>query len=109
MSTTKRRLWKKVLFLKRKFQPVINLKKCQRRTNYSDGRKNKKSKERYLARQFRKKLKDYENCNDGRNVYNLSSIDLPIVDLYALEYGHGFVITPNNKLKEEEYLILARI
>ena len=103
---TKRRLWKKVLFLKRKFQPVMNLKKYQRKATYSNQRKNKKSKERYLARQFQKKLKDYENCTDGRNVYNLSSIDLPIVDLYALEYGHGFVITPTNKMKEEEFMVL---
>ena len=105
LSMTKRRLWKKAMFLRKKFQPTANRKKSKRSTQ-SDGRKNKKSKERYLARQFRKKLKDYENRVDGRNVYNLSSIDLPVVDLYALEYGHGFVVTPNNRMKEEEFLVL---
>ena len=69
-------------------------------------KKNKKSKERYLLRKLNKKLKKYELCVEDRNVYNLSSIELPIIDLYALEYGHGFVVTPNNKMKEEEFVIL---
>ena len=99
------RLWNKVMFLRKKFQPILKIKKTINKKVGCNKQKNRKSKERYRARKFRKKLNEYENCVDGRNVYNLSSIDFPIIDLYALEYGHGFVLTPNNRMKEEVLLL----
>ena len=52
------------------------------------------------------KMENYKNCVESRNVFNLSSIDLPIIDLFSLECGHGFVLYPSNKVKEEELLVL---
>ena len=37
---------------------------------------------------------------------NLSSVALSDEKLFALELGHGFVLTPNSPAKEEEILIL---
>ena len=107
LKASKRRLWYKVTFLKKKFNPDSKEQNIQKKMSDNQRKKkNKKSKERYAARKFRKKLEEYASCVDGRNVFNISSIDLPIVDFYALQYGHGFVLVPNNKMKEEEILLL---
>ena len=42
----------------------------------------------------------------GSNVINLSNHQLTKMQRYLLQLGHGFVVTPNNKDKEEELLIL---
>ena len=95
-------------FLKRKFKPQA-IKRNLETTNKSKcanvKRKNKQSRQRYRVREYKKKLREYGSC-PNKNVFNLSSIDLPISDLFALEYGHGFVLSPNNVLKEEETLVL---
>ena len=107
MSQERRRLWNKVMFLRKKFLPLPKASKRRRlQRPRSDKTKSKKSKERHLVRQFRKKMEEYKNCVESRNVFNLSSIDLPIIDLFSLEYGHGFVLSPRNKVKEEELLVL---
>ena len=100
-------MWKKVLFLKNKFKPdrLRHHKQCKNK--YSDVKlKNKRSRERYRVRKYKKELREYGSSACNRNVINLSSIDLPTSDLFALELGHGFVLTPNNLMKAEETLIL---
>ena len=107
LHTGKRRLWKKVLFLKNKFKPDRPRHHKQCKNKYSDVKlKNKRSRERYRVRKYKKKLREYGSSACNRNVINLSSIDLPTSDLFALELGHGFVLTPNNLMKAEETLIL---
>ena len=67
---------------------------------------NKKSRERYLTRRYNEKLNRFTDHPESRNVVNLSSIELSQEELFALELGHGFVVSPNNPLKEEEILLL---
>ena len=102
----KKRLKKKVMFLKRKFNPdsVTKLKSSSKKKNKS--KSNKKSRERYRIRRYREKLKDFIDNEAGRSVYNLSSVDIPVEDLFALELGHGFVPAPNNLHQKEETLVL---
>lgn len=101
------RFRQKINFLKNKFNPVQRGNNTANTSN--DRRKTirkRKSKERYVNRKFRKKLIVYKNNPENRTVINLSSTNIPIQDLFALEIGHGFVLSPNNKAKEEETLFL---
>ena len=65
-----------------------------------------KSKERYQARIYKKRFRDYMNNPESRTVFNLSSVELTIPEILVLELGYGFVPTPSNTNKEEEMLIL---
>ena len=110
LLTNKHSFRRKIEFLKRKYKPEpVSNTPVDARINDNSHRKNKRkkdSRERYLSRKYRKKLKDYRDNPEERNVVNLSSIDIPLEDLFALEIGHGFIFTPKNKVKEEETLIL---
>ena len=109
----KHKFRKKIEFLKRKYVPepaknsrhnisaqnVINngLRKKKRKRN---------SRERYSRRKYRKKLNDFIDNPESRTVVNLSSTNILLEDLFALEVGHGFILSPGNKHDEEEQLIL---
>ena len=96
----------KVNFLIEKYKPDPGGFKFNSNNDGRKRKKNKRSRERYLNRQFQKKLNDFKNNPEKRTVINLSSVDIPIQDLFALEIGHGFVLSPNNVSREEELLIL---
>ena len=70
--------------------------------------KNKKSRERYKARQVKGKIKRYniDIQNGDRSVINLSSHEMTMAEIFALHMGYGFIPTPTHQLKEEETLIL---
>ena len=102
----KQRLRNKILHLLNKFKPnPLEAGQATRRKRKKRN-SNKKSRERYKSRRYRDKMNIYINNEGTRNVYNLSTIDIPMQDLFALELGHGFVPAPNNSLYEEETLIL---
>ena len=106
LISNKERLRNKIGHLERKFNPdsvkKMNVKLKRRNNN----RSNKKSRERYRARRYREKLREYMSKESSKTVYNLSSIDIPVEDLFALELGHGFVPAPNNTKLKEETLVL---
>ena len=92
----KERLKRKVQFLKSKFRPD-SVKKAKSRFKTRKKREsNKKSRERYRTRRYREKLRDFIDNEASITVYNLSSIDIPLEDLFALELGHGFVPAPSS-------------
>ena len=103
----KKRLKDKIAFLKTKFNPIIKEKRARPRKGNKTA-KNKKSRERYKARKIKGKIKRYnENITNGqRTVINLSSHDMSMAEIFALQLGYGFVPTPNHQQKEEETLIL---
>ena len=51
-------------------------------------------------------MQDFIDNPENRTIVNLSSTDIPLEDLFALEIGHGFILSPGNKSVEEEQLIL---
>ena len=104
----KLKLKKKISNLVTKFQPTpVNVDKCTAaNTNKNKAVTNRKSRERYIARRFKKKLFKYFIEPKSRSVVNLSSIKLTPEELMALELGYGFVPSPNNSSKEEELLVL---
>ena len=63
-------------------------------------------KRRKRTNRYREELNQYINNKGINNVYNLSSINIPAEDLFALELSHGFIPSPNNSPFEEETLIL---
>lgn len=107
LKSLKDRLKKRISFLKDKFKPI---EKEQKRKGPKSNKKikNKKSRERYEARNIRRKIRIYnEDINNGiRTIINLSSYRLCMAEIFALELGYGFVPTPSNPQKEEELLIL---
>ena len=102
----KTRLNNKINFLKDKFKPQPFHKVKHSLSSNKRKIKNKKSKERYYVRQMKKKFKSYNEDPKSRTVINLSSHQLSMAEIYVLEMGYGFIPTPNNKEKEEEFLIL---
>ena len=46
------------------------------------------------------------NHPENQAVINLTSVTLSGAELLALELGHGFILTPNNPAKKEEFLLL---
>ena len=102
----KTRLNNKIIFLKEKFNPQPHL-QIKKKTSINRRKlKNKKSKERYYARQMKKKIKYFSEHPERSSIINLSSHKLSMVEVYALELGYGFIPTLNDKDKEEEFLIL---
>ena len=100
---------KKISHLLHKFSPQpVNavVQKKKERNCCSTKNKNKKSRERYNARRYKDKLISYLNNPESRGAVNLSSVDISLDELLALELGYGFVLSPNNPVKEEETLIL---
>ena len=67
---------------------------------------NRKSRERYRTRRYRDRLTDFIENEAGRTVYDLSSIEIPLEDLFALELGYGYVPATNNSKLKEETLVL---
>ena len=113
LSRKKLKLKKKLKNLICKFDPIpVNASKCDTATKESvkivKNKKlsNKKSRERYIARRYKKKLASFYNIPKSRGVINLSSVELTSDEVVALELGYGFVPTPNNSSKEEELLVL---
>ena len=103
LSSNRERLCNKIAHLRNKFNPGPV---CRRRRHRNRNQSNKKSRERYRARKYTQKLNKYINNEVSKTVYNLSSIDIHIEDLFALELGHGFVPAPNNSKLKEETLVL---
>ena len=100
---------KKIAHLVRKFspQPVTTLSNAAQKKVRKDIKSlNRKSRERYLARKYKDRLISYVNNPQSRGALNLSSVEIDIDELLALELGYGFVVSPNNAVKEEETLIL---
>ena len=111
LLSEKQRLRRKLKFLKSKYKPVQNtLENVSPRNGSTNSLRKKKrmksSRECYANGKYRKELNDYRDNTEGRTVVNLSSIEIPLEDLFALEIGHGFILSPNNVVKEEEALIL---
>ena len=113
LLSEKCRLCHKIVFLQRKhaLEPVTNLSDNRNVRNIviNDHRKNKRkihSRERYSNRKYRKKLQDFIDNLENRTIVNLSSTDIPLEDLFALEIGHGFILSLGNRSVEEEQLIL---
>ena len=106
LNANKERFRNKIAYLKRKFNPdpVRTMNSNLRRKN--NNRSNKKSRERYRTRRYREKLNKYANNEINKSVYNLSSVNIPVEDLFSLELGHGFVLAPNNTKLKEETLVL---
>ena len=104
----KQRFRRKIEFYKRKYQPEssVTINARNHSNSHRKRKRTKNSRERYSSRKYRKRLKEFSENPDQRTVVNLSSTDIPLGDLFALEIGHGFVPTPNNKFKEEGTLIL---
>ena len=71
------------------------LRKKQKRT--------KKSRERYKLRKLNTLMK--EATENNNSVINLSSLDLTLAQMYALQLGHGFIPTPNNRVVEETLIL----
>ena len=113
LNCKKLKLKKKLAHLIAKFNPTpVNVNKSKDAVDKSnipvkDKRTaNRKSRERYNARKYKKKLVSYFNKPRSRGVINLSSVKLTNDEIIALELGYGFVLSPNNSSKEEEILVL---
>ena len=107
LEHNKERFRVKIRHVINKFNPdrVRNIESTSHRKNNKKN-SNRISRERYQSRRYREKLNRYINNEGNTNVYNLSSTNLLVEDLFALELGHGFIPSLNNSLFEEETLIL---
>ena len=113
LNYKKLKLKKKLAFLIAKYNPApVNANKCKDSNGTTvipvknKRLANRKSRERYNARKYKKKLISYFNEPKNRGVINLSSVKLTQDEIIALELGYSFVPSPNNSSKEEEMLIL---
>ena len=107
LSNEKKRHTSKIRYLINKFrpEPVKTNARTDRKVTHIKA-KHKKSRERYQVRKYKKQLNHYQNNPEDKTVYNLSSTDITMPEMFALEYGHKFVPTSNNPMKEEEMLLL---
>ena len=107
-TKSKERFKRKIDFLKEKHKPIITEHARRRPQIQNKEAKNRKARERYKARQVKGKIKRYnDNVENGiRTVINLSSYDMPMAEIFALELGYGFVPTPAKIQAEEDLLIL---
>ena len=92
----------KISGLGSKYKPSTIKKNEHRKTKKKV--KDKKSRERYLARQIIKRIHNYNK--EDKKVINLSRVTLSMAQIFALDLGYGYVFTPNYIDKEEEMLIL---
>ena len=91
------RLKKKIGFLKRKFRSRRNAAAVVPQSS-----RNKKSRERYKMRKFKKLLRTIGTDS----VLNLSSVVLSPAQSAVLSLGSGFIPSSTNRDKEEEILLL---
>ena len=104
----KQKFRRKLLFLVQKYKPdpVAGKDKIERKHQINSTLRNRKSRERYQVRKYKKQIGIYNNHPDRRTVFNLSNTELSLTDTLALELGFGFVPTPCNTNIEEEILLL---
>ena len=55
---------------------------------------------------MKKLFKSYNEHPENNAIINLSTHKLSMAEVYVLELGYGFIPTPNDKNKAEEFLIL---